>query len=104
MINRKRNMLGAIWHKNNTQLYPTSVWNVLCDRKFSNSDGLLMIETIKSRWLQYGLDGEQGNPLEILYFGRGGLYTAEDLHRTADMYNELQSTVRSIQQDLRSLM
>jgi len=100
-----RNMLGSIWYRNNdAQFYPDSVWSVLSDKKFSNSNSLSMIETIRLRWFKYGLEGEQGSPLEMLYFKQGGLYTAEDLHRAANMHNELQATVRAIQQDLRSLM
>lgn len=101
----QRNMLHNIWYRNNDDhIYPASVWGILSEKKFSNSEDLSMVETTRQRWLKYGLDGQVESPLEQLYFKTGGVFTAEQLHTLANMHNELQATVRSIQQDMRSLI
>lgn len=100
-----RNMLQGIWFQNNNaQIYPASVWGILSEKGFSNSENLSLVETTRQRWLKYGLDDQQNSPLEKLYFREGGIFTAEELHDLANMYNELQATIRSIQQDMRSLI
>ena len=59
---------------------------------------------MRQRWLQYGLDDESDSPRQQLYFKDGGTFSAEELHDLANMHNELQATIRSIQQDMRSLI
>lgn len=101
----QRNLLESIWYQNNNeQIYPSSIWGILSEKNFSNSKNLSLVETTRQRWLQYGLDDQQDSPLEKLYFRDGGVFAAEELHDLANMHNELQATIRSIQQDMRSLM
>jgi len=101
----QRNMLESIWYQNNkAQIYPSSVWGILSEKKFSNAENSSLIETMRQRWLQYGLDDEPDSPLQQLYFKNGGTFAAEELHDLANMHNELQATIRSIQQDMRSLI
>ncbi|WP_293883324.1 MULTISPECIES: hypothetical protein [unclassified Sphingobacterium] len=101
----QRNMLESIWYQNNNaQIYPSSIWGIISEKNFSNSKNLSLIETTRQRWLQYGLDDQQESSLEELYFRDGGVFAAEELHDLANMHNELQATIRSIQQDIRSLM
>lgn len=100
-----RNLLQSIWFQNNhAQFYPASIWGILSEKGFSNSENLSLVETTRQRWLKYGLDDQQGSPLEKLYFREGGVFTAAELHDLANMHNELQATIRSVQQDMRSLM
>ncbi|WP_293907268.1 MULTISPECIES: hypothetical protein [unclassified Sphingobacterium] len=101
----QRNMLESIWYQNNNALiYPNSVWGILSEKKFSNSENYSLIETTRQRWLQYGLDDQQDSPLQQLYFRDGGTFAAGELHDLANMHNELQATIRAIQQDMRSLI
>lgn len=101
----QRNMLQSIWYKNNdAQIYPSSIWGLLSEKKFSNSENLSLIETTRQRWLQYGLDDQQDSTLQKLYFNDGGAFSASELHVLANIHNELQATIRSIEQDLRSLI
>ncbi len=101
----ERNLLQGIWFQNNNaQIYPASVWGILSEKGFSNSENFSLVETMRQRWLKYGLEDQQNSPLEKLYFNTGGIFTAEQLHDLANMHNELQATIRSVQQDLRSLM
>ncbi|WP_313153569.1 hypothetical protein [Sphingobacterium multivorum] len=101
----QRNMLESIWYQNNKQqIYPSSVWGILSEKKFSNAENFSLIETMRQRWLQYGLDDEPDSLRQQLYFKDGGTFSAEELHDLANMHNELQATIRSIQQDMRSLI
>ena len=35
------------------------------------------------------------------FFDQGGIYTADELHSRANMLNELQATIRALEQDLK---
>jgi len=76
----------------------------LNEKYFSNSGKVSLVQSIKKRWLEFDLGKQVDKADEQLYFGAGGVYKADDLHTRAAMLNELQSTVRSINQDLQGLM
>jgi hypothetical protein len=100
----QRNLLANIWYNDNlNQAYPNSIWTILNEKQFSNSGENDLQESIKNRWLQYNFDGKIDPETQRLFFNEGGIYTADDLHSRANMLNELQSTVRSLDQDLKSL-
>lgn len=100
----QRNLLRNIWYNDNSnQTYPDSIWTILNEKQFSNSGENDLQESIKNRWLQYNFDGKIDPETQKLFFDEGGLYTADDLHSRANMLNELQSTIRSLEQDLKSL-
>ena len=100
----QRNLLRNIWFNDNTNgAYPNAIWTILNDKEFSNSGKNDLQESIKNRWLQYNFDGKIDAETEKLFFYDGGIYTADDLSSRANMLNELQATVRSLEQDLKSL-
>ena len=100
----QRNLLGNIWYNDNSnQAYPNSIWTILNEKQFSNSGKNDLQESIKNRWLQYNFDGKIDAETEKLFFYDGGIYTADDLYSRANMLNELQATIRSLEQDLKSL-
>ena len=100
----QRNLLRNIWFNDNTNgAYPNAIWTILNDKEFSNSGKNDLQESIKNRWLQYNFDGKIDTETEKLFFYDGGIYTADDLSSRANMLNELQATVRSLEQDLKSL-
>jgi len=100
----QRNLLRNIWFNDNSNgAYPKSIWTILNDKEFSNSGKNDLQESIKNRWLQYNFDGKIDTETEKLFFYDGGIYTADDLYSRANMLNELQATVRSLEQDLKSL-
>ncbi|MCL7986855.1 hypothetical protein M8998_02755 [Sphingobacterium sp. lm-10] len=105
-MNIERNMLHNIWYERNTdRVYPPSLWRILNEKQFSNTDNNSLMQSIRARWIKYGLDEEDNiENLEMLYFNNGGTYNAEQLRNLANMHNELQASVRGIQQDLRSLI
>lgn len=99
----QRNLLGNIWYNDNSnESYPNSIWTIINEKQFSNSGENDLQESIKNRWLQYNFDGKIDPETQKLFFDTGGIYTADDLHSRANMLNELQSTIRSLEQDLRS--
>lgn len=100
----QRNLLRNIWFNDNSDgAYPNSIWTILNEKQFSNSGKNDLQESIKNRWLQYNFDGKIDAETEKLFFYDGGIYTADDLYARANMLNELQATVRSLEQDLKSL-
>jgi hypothetical protein len=100
----ERNLLRNIWFNDNSNgAYPNSIWAILNEKQFSNSGKNDLQESIKNRWLQYNFDGKIDAETEKLFFYDGGIYTADDLSSRANMLNELQATVRSLEQDLKSL-
>jgi hypothetical protein len=99
-----RNLLTDIWQEKKTSvIYPPTVWYVLHETAFSNSKHQSIAYNTRQRWLDYVLQGSSADE-QSLYFGKGGRYSADDLHTRANMLNQLQSSVRSINQDLQSLL
>jgi hypothetical protein len=100
----QRNLLGNIWYNDNSnEAYPKSIWTIINEKQFSNSGKNDLQESIKNRWMQYNFDGKIDPKTQRLFFDDGGIYTTDDLHSRANMLNELQATIRSLQQDLKSL-
>ena len=97
----ERNLLQNIWEdENRDTVYTPFIWTTLHQKQFSNSGQITLTESIKKRWLQFEFGGEDDPEQEKLLFGKGGLYHADDLHTRSAMLNQLQSTIRSINQDL----
>lgn len=100
----QRNLLRNIWYNDNSDgAYPNSIWAIINEKQFSNSGENDLQESIKNRWTQYNFDGKIDPKAQKLFFDDGGIYTADDLHSRANMINELQATIRSLEQDLKSL-
>lgn len=101
----QRNLLRNVWLADNQdQSFPPALWRILNEKAFSNTGDKSLIESIKNRWLQFAFDGAIDSNEQKLFFESGGKFSADDLHTLADMYNELQASVRSTQQDLQSLI
>lgn len=97
----ERNLLHGIWVDTaSNREYPAFVWNILHEKQFSNSGEVTLAQSIRNRWLQFEFDGKPEKRQMGLLFGSGGLYHADELHMRAAMLNQLQSTIRSINQDL----
>ena len=101
----ERNLLRSIWSETEANTdYPGFVWKMLHEKRFSNIGDKTLSMSIKNRWIEFEFDGKvQGDP-QTLLFGNGGLYHADDLHTRSSLINQLQSTIRSINQDLTSLV
>lgn len=101
----RRNLLADIWNTPAVSaIYPPFLWYVLNDKHFSNSGRISLAQSIRKRWMEYDLGGKVSAAEEKLFFGPGGIYNADDLNTRANMLNELQSTIRSVNQNLQSLI
>ncbi|GAB4055995.1 hypothetical protein [Spirosoma litoris] len=102
-LTHQRNLLTDVWQQNQqSKIYPPFVWYVLNEKVFSNSNQYSVIHNIRQRWMNFVLNDSSPEE-QALYFGQGGNYKADDFHARANMLNQLQSSVRSINQDLHSL-
>jgi hypothetical protein len=77
---------------------------MLKEKRFSNSGQVSLIESIRIRWIEFDLGKQPPPEDQTLYFGGGGIFTAYKMHTRADMLNELQSTIRGLNQQLQLLM
>lgn len=103
-FSHKRNLLADLWNQpEQSSIYPPFIWYVLNEKSFSNTGQTSIGYNIRQRWQGYVLE-EASKKQQDLYFGPGGNYLADDLHIRANMLNQLQSSVRSINQDLQALM
>ncbi|MGY2133523.1 hypothetical protein ACW9KT_14940 [Hymenobacter sp. HD11105] len=104
-----RNLLTNIWQETpQSATYPPSVWYVLTEPAFTNQAQSSLAHNARRRWENYGQlerpDSREGREQQELLFGGGGHYDADALRLRADMLNELQASVRLINQDLRGLL
>ncbi|SEI92660.1 hypothetical protein SAMN04488018_10731 [Myroides marinus] len=104
-LNNNRNLLRNVWENNNEDIaFPPALWRVMNEKSFSNEGELSLLQTLKNRWITFAFEDNISKKQEELYFGKGGLFSSDNIHLMSDMNNELQATVRTVQQDLRSLV
>ncbi len=81
---------------------------MLTDPAFSNQGQTSIAHNTRKRWQRdsqfENLDSEQGLLLTALLFGSGGLYSANQLKLRASMLNEMQSSVRLLNQEIQGLL
>lgn len=100
----ERNLLADIWESaDQSATYSPFIWYVLNEKGFSNTKQLSIRANIRQRWQRYVVPNATDEQQQ-LFFGKGGRYQADDLHTRANMLNQLQASVRSINQDLQSLL
>lgn len=100
-----RNVLEDIWFQpEKSSVYTPFIWYILREKHFSNSQKEPLVETIKSRWKKFELNNELDEASLNLLFKNGGIYNAGQLHTRATMLNQLQSTIRSINQDMQGFI
>jgi hypothetical protein len=101
----ERNLLRSIWVETDENAdYPGFVWRMLNEKQFSNKGDKTLAQSIKNRWTEFEFDGETNGNKQNLIFGSGGIYRADDFQTRSSMINQMQSTIRSINQDLTSLV
>lgn len=104
-LNNNRNLLRNVWRNNNGDIaFPLALWRVMNEKSFSNAGELSLLQTLKSRRVSFAFEDNISKKQEELYFGKGGLFSSDNIHLRSGMNNELKATVRTVQQDLRSLV
>jgi hypothetical protein len=127
VVTHKRNLLADIWNDPKTStVYSPFIWYVLNSKEFNSDSSYSTINSLKVRWVEEGLVDTTTNRHDKtwigrflvkegildttntkkheLFFGNGGKYRANDLHTRSSMINQLKAEIRSINQDLQSLM
>ncbi|MVN92718.1 hypothetical protein GO816_16400 [Mucilaginibacter sp. HME9299] len=100
-----KGLLTNVWNETNTEMaFPPALWRVMTDKTFSNSGELSLIQTLKRRWELFVFNGKVEAEDQLRFFKEGGYFSEEDVQHLADMHNQLQASVRSVQQDTRSLI
>jgi len=103
----QRNALREVWQGNPTSSnFPPFVWYYL---NYTNPDKKLpsVRQEIIDKWKNFGQvsekEDEEGHILTPIYFGDGGKYSTEQLVNRADMYDQLESNITLMKQDLKAL-
>ncbi len=93
----KRNALREVWEwKPVSSNFPPFVWYYLTYRD-PNKGTPSIRETIVEKWKNFGQISDS------VYFGDGGKYTTDQLVNRADMYDQLESHITLMKQDLKAL-
>ncbi|OKS87018.1 hypothetical protein [Mucilaginibacter polytrichastri] len=104
-VSFSRSLVANIWNNQNTDnAFPMPIWKIMNEKAFSNSGEVSLAESIKKRWLQYSFDGSISEKTTNQFFKKGGLFSAEDLQKIESMNNQLQASIRSLQQNMLSLL
>lgn len=104
-LQTSRSLLDNVWFENNADMaFPPALWSVMTDKAFSNEGRFSLVQTLKKRWMLFVFDEKINTEDEQRFFKTGGYFSEEDIQHLADMHNQLQASVRSVQQDMRSLI
>ncbi|KQT25817.1 hypothetical protein ASG22_03690 [Chryseobacterium sp. Leaf405] len=101
----QRNLLRDVWkEKLESPNFPPFVWYMYTEKKFSNKEGVPIIQSIKKRWLHFQFDNNLDAANQSVIFSDGGFYRADDLNNRAAMLNQMQSATRTINQNINYLL
>lgn len=107
-LNHHRNVLREIWTATETStVYPPSIWYYLNYHNPNNKEDISLREQLINNWKNFGQVSSSkkdstNNPADI-YFGDGGKYTTDQLENRANMYDQIESAIKLMKQDLRNL-
>ncbi len=101
----QRNALGEIWKGLETsEIFPPAVWYYLCYFNPDSSENKSIRYQMIQRWLGFeqieNAKKKKRRALFNLYFGEGGRYTTEQLYNRANMYDQLESYIKLMKQEL----
>lgn len=101
----KRNALRDVWFGSETSKnFPPAVWYYLNYSSPENGIATSLREQIIQKWKSFGqISKSTEKEMLDLYFGEGGEYTSEQLENRADMYDQLESNINLMKQDLKAL-
>jgi hypothetical protein len=104
-----RNPLRDIWEgKPTSEIFPPSVWYYLNYDDPSRPDTPSLRNQIIAQWRSFGQIADvkpQDKDTHIdLYFGEGGIYSAEQLKNRANMHDQLEAQINLMKQDLKNLV
>lgn len=108
-FNHSRNILREIWAGNDTSpLFPPSIWYYINYHDNSANNNESTRYKILESWMSFEqistVNKKQKKQYIDIYFGDGGKYSIEQLENRANMYDQLESTIKTIKQDLKNLL
>lgn len=103
----QRNALRDIWNNvGHSEIFPPAIWYYLTYRDPAKYE-LSLREKIIERWKSYGQvnagDAVAEKKFAAVYLGDQGIYSTDDLYNRAKMYDQIESSVKIIKQDLTRL-
>ncbi|MCC6385338.1 MAG: hypothetical protein LC117_06975 [Bacteroidia bacterium] len=103
----KRNILREIWFATETSAsYPPAIWYYLNYKNPQEEEGSLREQLIRN-WLDFGqLNGTEKDRRKLdmeVYFGDAGTYSIDEIENRAKMYDQIESLIKLMKQDLRNL-
>lgn len=107
-LEHSRNVLREIWLATETSsVYPPSIWYYLNYKDPDNKNEISLREQLIENWKVFGQvsstkNNSHNKGIEI-YFSDGGSYSSEQLENRANMYDQIESTIKLMKQDLRNL-
>ena len=102
----ERNALEDVWLGSSTSSnFPPFIWYYLNYADPGDSEGKSVRLQIIEKWKNFGQIDEDDDEqvLDKLYFGKGGKYNADQLNNRADMYDQLESHINLLKQELMAL-
>lgn len=104
----ERNALRELWEgKETSRIFPPFVWYYLKNYKPVEEDGKSIRNQIIERWVGFDQIDESApedkSELIELYFGNGGEYDTDQLFNRANMYDQVESYINLLKQDLATL-
>lgn len=103
-----RNALREFWEGGATStIFPPPVWYYLNYQNPSEPQATSLRQKILNQWIKFKQIVDTGTEEKIklkqLYFGNGGIYTAEQLINRANMHDQIESYINLMKQDLKQL-
>lgn len=83
-----------------SSLFPSFIWYYL---NYEDKNQPALRKDIIDKWSQFGQIDQDALHISSLYFGDGGVYTADELNNRADMYDQLESQIYLLKQKLMTL-
>ncbi|WP_316839424.1 hypothetical protein [Pedobacter gandavensis] len=106
-LQHPRNVLKDIWYGQDSSIFPASVWYFITYKNPAKPNELSLREKIIESWKgfnQVAVDNtEEMNKFTLQYFQDKGVYGTDDLYNRAKMYDQIESYVKMIKQDLTTL-
>lgn len=106
-LRHPRNALRAIHDGRDPEgIFPASVWYCLTNPLPGQSAERNFRQQLLDRWTESTADKGRspGGGEMALFLGNGGTYTSDQLHKRAGMYDQLESTIKLVKQDLLQLV
>lgn len=100
VLQHPRNLLRCFISEKNDIEFPPFVWYMLNEPRFTNSGESSVLRNTQKRWIRHLFDNDKEKALKAVVFSDGGIYNASDLHTRAEMFDQMQSVIHSLNQNL----